>query len=155
LEARQRGPSRRGHNSGQQCRPSDTAAYKFYAVRPQSSAFRVNANLAAVHARLDTVAVEFDFMDPLWTVWRPVGEQRKAGLEESWQRASQDARRHFARPAPVDAEAPRAHRHFVPVRLGGSACSFQFGRSSAPMIPNRVHTIRGPNVGTDTSFGQG
>jgi hypothetical protein len=124
------------------------------AVCPVERLSRQQANLAAVDARLDTVAVEFDFMDPLWTVWRPVGEQRKARLEESWKRASPDARRHFARPAPVGAEAMRAHRHFLPVSLGG-ACSFQFGRASAPMIPNRVHTIRGPNVGTGTSFGQG
>jgi len=26
-------------------------------------------------------------------------------------------------------------------------CSFQFGRASAPMIPQRVHTMRGPNDG--------
>jgi hypothetical protein len=34
--------------------------------------------------------------------------------------------------------------------------SFQFGRASTPMIPQRVQTIRGPNkVGTGTSSGQG
>jgi hypothetical protein len=37
----------------------------------------------------------------------------------------------------------------------GPRCSRQFGRASAPMIPQRVHTIRGPNVGTSTSSGQG
>jgi hypothetical protein len=33
--------------------------------------------------------------------------------------------------------------------------SCQFGRTSAPTMPQRVHTIRGPNVGTGTSFGHG
>jgi len=37
------------------------------------------------------------------------------------------------------------------VSRGG--CSCQFGRASAPMIPQRVHTIRGPNVGTGTGHG--
>jgi hypothetical protein len=32
---------------------------------------------------------------------------------------------------------------------------FQFGRASAPMIPQRVQTIRGPKVGTDMAAGQG
>jgi hypothetical protein len=43
------------------------------------------------------------------------------------------------------------HRHCTPVRVsrGGGFC--QFGRASAPMIPHRVHTMRGPNVGTGTS----
>jgi hypothetical protein len=31
-------------------------------------------------------------------------------------------------------------------RIGG--CSRQFGRASAPMMPQRVQTMRGPNVGT-------
>jgi len=41
-------------------------------------------------------------------------------------------------------------RHGAPARLGRCACSRQFGRISAPMIPQRVHTIRGPNAGTGT-----
>jgi len=32
-------------------------------------------------------------------------------------------------------------------------CSFQFGRASAPTMPQRVHTIFGPNVGTGTASG--
>ena len=39
------------------------------------------------------------------------------------------------------------------MRLGRDGCSFQFGRASAPMMPHRVHTIRGPNVGTGTWSG--
>jgi hypothetical protein len=34
-------------------------------------------------------------------------------------------------------------------------CSCQFGRAPAPMIPHRVHTIRGPNVRTGTSSDHG
>jgi hypothetical protein len=46
------------------------------------------------------------------------------------------------------------HRHCTPVRLSRSVLSFQFGRVSAPRIPHRVHTMRGPNVGTGTSSGR-
>jgi hypothetical protein len=48
-----------------------------------------------------------------------------------------------------------AHRHCAPVRLSRAGCSRQFGRASAPTMPQRVHTIRGPNVGTGTSSGHG
>jgi hypothetical protein len=34
-------------------------------------------------------------------------------------------------------------------------CSRQFGRASAPTIPHRVHTMRGPNIGTTTSSDHG
>jgi hypothetical protein len=34
-------------------------------------------------------------------------------------------------------------------------CSSRFGRASAPMIPHRALTMRGPNVGTGTSSGRG
>jgi hypothetical protein len=45
--------------------------------------------------------------------------------------------------------ASRSHRrHCTPVRLSRGGCSRQFGRASAPMMPHRVHTMRGPNVGT-------
>jgi hypothetical protein len=44
----------------------------------------------------------------------------------------------------------RAHRHCTPVRVSRGGCSCQFGRASTPMIPQRVHTMRGPNVGTGT-----
>jgi hypothetical protein len=38
-----------------------------------------------------------------------------------------------------------AHRHgAVPTPLSRAGCSRQFGRASAPMIPHRVHTMRGP-----------
>jgi hypothetical protein len=41
------------------------------------------------------------------------------------------------------------HRHgAVPAPLSRAGCSRQFGRASAPMIPHRVHTMRGPNVRT-------
>jgi hypothetical protein len=42
-----------------------------------------------------------------------------------------------------------AHRHgAVPAPLSRAGRSRQFGRASAPMMPHRVHTMRGPNVGT-------
>jgi len=44
-----------------------------------------------------------------------------------------------------------AHRHgAVPAPLSRAGCSRQFARASAPMIPQRVHTMRRPNVGTGT-----
>jgi hypothetical protein len=43
------------------------------------------------------------------------------------------------------------HRHCTPVRLSRGGCSCQCGRASAPTIPQFVHTIRGPKVGTGTS----
>jgi hypothetical protein len=52
--------------------------------------------------------------------------------------------------------APVAAGH---ARLPQPACQIyrspQFGRTSAPTMPQRVHTIRGPNVGTGTSSGHG
>jgi hypothetical protein len=49
-----------------------------------------------------------------------------------------------------------AHRHgAVPAPLSCAGRSCQFGRTSAPMIPHRVHTMRGPNDGTATSSGHG
>jgi hypothetical protein len=49
-----------------------------------------------------------------------------------------------------------AHRHgAVPAPLSRAGCSRQFGRASAPMIPQRVHTMRGPNDGTGTSSDHG
>jgi len=41
-----------------------------------------------------------------------------------------------------------------PVRLSRGGCSFQFGRASAPTIPQLVQTMRGPKVDTATSSGQ-
>jgi tripartite-type tricarboxylate transporter receptor subunit TctC len=40
--------------------------------------------------------------------------------------------------------------HSTLLRLSRAGCSCQFGRASAPMIPQRVHTMRGPNDGTGT-----
>jgi hypothetical protein len=48
----------------------------------------------------------------------------------------------------------RGTRHLLRYRRAGRD-SRQFGRASAPTIPHLVHTIRGPNVGTGTSSGQG
>jgi hypothetical protein len=47
-----------------------------------------------------------------------------------------------------------AHRHRTPVWLSRVGCSHQFGRASAPTMPQRVHTMRGPNVGTAMWSGQ-
>ena len=41
-------------------------------------------------------------------------------------------------------------RHCHPVRLARTGRSAQFGRASAPMIPQLVHTMRGPKDGTGT-----
>jgi hypothetical protein len=43
--------------------------------------------------------------------------------------------------------------HCAPVRLGRVTCSCQFGRASAPTIPQRVQTMLGRNAGTGTSSG--
>jgi hypothetical protein len=48
-----------------------------------------------------------------------------------------------------------SYRHCTPVRLSRAGCSRQFGRASAPIIPHRVHTIRGPNDGTGMSSATG
>jgi hypothetical protein len=63
---------------------------------------------------------------------------------------------HVECPALLAAEpaAWRGHRHCTPVSVSRGGCSRQFGRASAPMIPQRVHTMRGPNDGTGTSLGQ-
>jgi hypothetical protein len=56
----------------------------------------------------------------------------------------------FERPAAAPVQLLIIHpRHCTPVRLSRGGCSFQFGRASA-----RVHTMRGPNVGTATSSAQ-
>ncbi len=47
--------------------------------------------------------------------------------------------------APQGATFPR---HCTPVSVSRGGCSFQFGRASAPTMPQPVHTIRGPNIGT-------
>jgi hypothetical protein len=44
-------------------------------------------------------------------------------------------------------------RRFTPVSVSRGGRSFQFGRALAPTIPQRVHSMRGPNVGTATSSG--
>jgi hypothetical protein len=36
-------------------------------------------------------------------------------------------------------------RHCTPVSVSHGGCSFQFGRASAPKMPHRVHTMRGPS----------
>jgi hypothetical protein len=41
-------------------------------------------------------------------------------------------------------------RHCTPVKLGRSCRSLQFGRASVPMVPQLVHTMRGPKDGTVT-----
>jgi hypothetical protein len=41
--------------------------------------------------------------------------------------------------------------HYRPVKLSVEGRSCQLGRANAPMIPQLVHTIRGPKVGTGTS----
>jgi hypothetical protein len=48
-----------------------------------------------------------------------------------------------------------AHRDCTPIRVSRGGCSCQFGRASAPMIPQFVHTIRGPDVRTGTSSDHG
>ena len=39
---------------------------------------------------------------------------------------------------------------WTPVRLGRTGRSLQFGRTSAPIIPQLLHTVRGPKDGTGT-----
>jgi hypothetical protein len=62
--------------------------------------------------------------------------------------AGQDVERAALLAAQVAASC--SHRHCTPLRLSRAGCSRQFGRASAPMMPQRVHTMRGPNVGTGT-----
>jgi len=47
-----------------------------------------------------------------------------------------------------------SHYHCVPIKVFRFGRSRQFGRTSAPMIPQLVQTMRGPNAGTGTSSGQ-
>jgi len=47
----------------------------------------------------------------------------------------------------------RGHHAVNPIAPGRRRRSFQFGRASAPIIPQLVHTMRGENAGTDTSSG--
>ena len=51
--------------------------------------------------------------------------------------------------------ASRAPGRVAPVNVSRAGCSIQLGRASAPMMPQAVHIIRGPNHGTGTSSGQG
>jgi hypothetical protein len=44
--------------------------------------------------------------------------------------------------------APLGHADREEPRCSRASCSRQFGRASAPIILQRVHTMRGPNVGT-------
>src|SRR5258708_5254398 len=44
--------------------------------------------------------------------------------------------------------------HCVPVSVGRSGRSVQFGRASAPTIPQPVHTMCGPKAGTGVASGQ-
>jgi hypothetical protein len=46
------------------------------------------------------------------------------------------------------------HDRFGAQALARGGCSCQCGRASAPMMPQFVHTMRGPNVGTGTWSGQ-
>jgi hypothetical protein len=55
----------------------------------------------------------------------------------------------------VGIETAWAHRHCTPVSVSRGGCSCQFGRASAPMIPQLVHTMRGPNIGTGVLSGHG
>jgi hypothetical protein len=53
--------------------------------------------------------------------------------------------------SPLRSRLRGSHRHWTPLRLSRAGCSRQFGRASAPTIPQFVDTIRGPNDGTGTS----
>jgi hypothetical protein len=41
--------------------------------------------------------------------------------------------------------------HCTPVKVSRSSRSFQFGRASAPTMPQTVQTMRGPKAGTATA----
>jgi hypothetical protein len=69
--------------------------------------------------------------------------------------AGRRARKHSGRAELVGIESAWFHRHCTPVRLSRCGCSCQCGRASAPMMPHRVHTMRGPNDGTVTWSGHG
>jgi hypothetical protein len=53
----------------------------------------------------------------------------------------------------VEAWPGAAHCHCCPVKLSPVGRSGQFGPANAPMMPQLVHTMRGPNHGTGTSSG--
>jgi hypothetical protein len=74
------------------------------------------------------------------------------GEHESLSEAARGVGEYSERTAPFRAKSglSERHRHCVSVRLGRRCCSRQFGRASAPTIPQRVHTMRGPNAGTGT-----
>ena len=68
------------------------------------------------------------------------------------------ARQDFERAALLAAKVAASwshRRHGTPVTLSRASGSRQFGRASAPTSPHRVHTMRGPNVGTGTSSDHG
>jgi hypothetical protein len=44
-------------------------------------------------------------------------------------------------------DAPTAQFHCRPVKLSVEGRSRQFGRANAPMMPQLVHTMRGPKAG--------
>jgi hypothetical protein len=90
--------------------------------------------------------------------------QRKAGRDVGTERptsaanlrASQACVDRSVLEGPVRGAAlSSAHRHCTPVRLSRGGCSCQFGRASAPTIPQRVQTIGGPNTCTGISSGHG
>jgi hypothetical protein len=56
------------------------------ALGPVERLPRQQANVIAVDARLDAVAIEFDLVNPLRSGWRLVNKERKARFNEGWQR---------------------------------------------------------------------
>jgi hypothetical protein len=66
------------------------------------------------------------------------------------------SRGHLQHPTLLDGQAllEPVHRHRTLVSVSRVGCFRQFGRASTPRMPQRVHTMRGPNVGTGTSSGQ-
>jgi hypothetical protein len=57
------------------------------ALRPVEGLARQQADVAAVNAGLDTVAVEFELVDPLGAARRLIGEERETRLDESGESA--------------------------------------------------------------------
>jgi hypothetical protein len=75
-----------------------------------------------------------------------------------WDRLSTTTRHageHFERPPLFTAEPSISVLIAIApgFKLGRDGYSFQLGRASAPMIPQRVNTVRGPKLSTVTSFG--
>jgi hypothetical protein len=104
-----------------------------------------------------TVAIEFELVDPLRATRRLLGQKREAWLEKSRQSAEAGSFGHCVPTGPGGGRNsfPRARlRHCTLVSVSRGGCSFQFGRASAPMIPQPVHTIRAPKAGTAMSSGQ-